>query len=71
LITRGANVNLRDKDERTVLMLAAFAGNVNVAKMILERGPELQAKDSGGSTAYDYAAKKGNQKLKEMLALPK
>lgn len=51
-------------------MLAAFGGNLNIVKMAIEQGADPQAKDSGGATAYDYAAKKGNQKLKDLLMSP-
>jgi uncharacterized protein len=67
LLARGAGVNAVDKDGRTALMLAAFAANVNIVKMLLEEGADREAKDTGDASAYDYAVKKGNQKVKELL----
>ena len=44
LLENGADVNARDKDERTALM---FAKNAEMAKLLLENGADANAKDAG------------------------
>ena len=41
---------------RTLLMVAALSGNVEIVKELLNRGVDVNAKDDAGKTAKDYAA---------------
>ena len=44
-LKHGDDVNMRDADGATLLMLAAHAGNLNVVKMLLAAGADVKAMD--------------------------
>uniref|UniRef100_A0A0G4GLD4 Uncharacterized protein n=1 Tax=Chromera velia CCMP2878 TaxID=1169474 RepID=A0A0G4GLD4_9ALVE len=50
LISRGADVNARDLDDRTLLHKAASYGCVKVLQLALDRGAEIDAVDDVGET---------------------
>ena len=59
LISKGANVNARDNNGGTALMLAATgdaAGNEECVKLLLSKGADVNAKDMDGDTALMQAA---------------
>jgi hypothetical protein len=57
LLVHGANVNAREPDlQRTALMLAAAAGEGKLVLAMLEKGADVNARDSEGKTALDKAA---------------
>lgn len=68
LIGRGADVNARDDQGTTALMLAAESFRVEVAKarMLIAAGADLAIRDSEGITA---AERMSNSKNAELLAL--
>ena len=45
LIARGANIDPRDKDKKTPLMVAIEASSLKVSKSLIELGSEIEAKD--------------------------
>nr|MBA2652149.1 ankyrin repeat domain-containing protein [Tatlockia sp.] len=49
------NLAIRDKMNRTPLMLAAEAGNEEVLLFLLKKGADIDSKDYEGLTALDYA----------------
>lgn len=55
LIADGDDVNIRIKDGRTLLMLAALHGEVDVVQAILGKGADIDIKDTNGWTAVVYA----------------
>ena len=56
LLNAGADVNAKDKDGYTVLMLAAGDnGNPEVIKLLLNGGADIYAKDNKGNTVLNYA----------------
>jgi ankyrin repeat protein len=72
LIKAGANVNAKDKNGGTPLIMAA--GNQNqkrgvIITTLLNAGADAKARDKEGKTALDYA--KENKKLKGTDALEK
>jgi hypothetical protein len=57
LLAHGANVNAREPDlQRTALMMAAAAGELRLVRALLEKGADVNARDSEGKTALDKAA---------------
>ncbi|MDR2403116.1 MAG: ankyrin repeat domain-containing protein [Spirochaetaceae bacterium] len=50
-----ASLESADKEGRTILHLAAAAGNVQSTEMILRAGASVQNKDAAGNTALDLA----------------
>jgi ankyrin repeat protein len=60
LLEKGADVNARDNDDKTVLHLAAENGYMDVVEYLLEKGINVDAKDDQGRTALDLANKFGH-----------
>lgn len=56
LVDRGVEINARDEEGRTLLMVAAGFGQLGIAKFLLERGADLEARDNNGNTALLDAA---------------
>lgn len=55
LLKRGADVNARDKDGKTALMIAAEHGELECVQLLLEAGADRALLDKLGNTALDYA----------------
>ena len=56
LIEKSSDLERRDKDKKTLLILAAEKGFANYVKILVSRGVSPLAKDYKGKTALDYAA---------------
>jgi ankyrin repeat protein len=68
LLAKGADVNLKDKNGRTPLLLAAESADVEIVKLLLDKGAKVDAKDDdSGLTALHYAARLGNKNAAELL----
>ncbi|XP_023311281.1 uncharacterized protein LOC111691956 [Anoplophora glabripennis] len=67
VVDQGADVNLKDKEGRTVLHLAAEKGQLLTVKFLLEAGADLTAKDRKGRTPLHSAAKKGCRLVKFLV----
>jgi hypothetical protein len=66
LIEHGARVN-RDGKAWSALHYAAFAGHVQIARLLMQNGADVNAKTNNGSTALMMAAHEGSEKIAEML----
>jgi ankyrin repeat protein len=73
LLCQEANKRLREHNGRTPLHLAAIGGHEAVAKLLLEKGAELESKDSGGHwdsgghTPLHLAAQGGHEVVAKLL----
>lgn len=63
----GANVNGMDDKKRTTLMAAASKGNLDIVRLLLNKGADATLKDTDGHTALDYAAAANNAVLSALL----
>jgi len=50
-IARGGSIDLRNKADETALMLAAHRGHLEVVKILLDHGADVNARQQNGSTA--------------------
>lgn len=67
LLRAGANINVRDPEQRTPLMRAAKNSDVEMVRMLLQFSPELDAQDKDGMTALIHAAGKAKHESVEQL----
>jgi ankyrin repeat protein len=56
LIKAGTNVNTRDDEGRTALMVASDEGRTEIVELLISAGADVNAKDMNGDTALMYAA---------------
>ena len=69
LITKGYDVNAKDKDERSPLLVACDKGYEAIAKSLIESGANANAKDKFGYTPFDWACVRGHRCLIKLLHL--
>jgi hypothetical protein len=55
LVDAGADLDARDHNGSTPLMLAMYHGHTDVARLLVERGSDLAVVDLGGRNARDWA----------------
>ncbi|KAF1875710.1 hypothetical protein Lal_00006340 [Lupinus albus] len=67
LLNEGIDVNSIDLDGRTALHVAACEGHVEVARLLLSRKVNIDARDRWGSTAAADAKHYGNSEIYYML----
>ncbi|MGO8673941.1 MAG: ankyrin repeat domain-containing protein [Capsulimonadaceae bacterium] len=67
LLNGGANVNARDPDGTTALMLAARSGLADVTHMLLLSGADASLKDLAGNTALQQAVTSGASQVVSLL----
>jgi ankyrin repeat protein len=66
-IKEGFNVNAKDKDGYTALLIAAEKGDPEMTRLLLEKGAEVNARDKDGYTALMYVAYAGNLEMAKIL----
>lgn len=54
LLAAGAKANAADDNGRTPLMLAAYDGKLDVVKLLVQAGADVNARDAKGQSALDY-----------------
>ncbi|KAE9596129.1 putative potassium channel, voltage-dependent, EAG/ELK/ERG, ankyrin repeat-containing [Lupinus albus] len=67
LLSNGMDPNLKDYDYRSPLHIAAAEGLCFMAKLLLEAGASVFAKDRWGNTPLDEARMSGNKNLIKLL----
>jgi ankyrin repeat protein len=63
LIKRGADVNAKDDEGKTVLMHAVERFHVELVKTLIEKGADVNSRSNDGSTALNLAQKKSHNKV--------
>lgn len=67
LINAGADVNVKDQNEQTILMHAAYKGDIELVKFLLSKGANVSIKGLRGKTALDLAAQMDNAEVVKVL----
>lgn len=67
LISKGADVNVKDGFKMTCLMWAANNGNLELVKLLLDKGADKSAEDDNGLTALKSTEDKGHKEIIELL----
>ena len=68
LLKKGLDVNARDdQDGRTILMHAVWFGQLDVMRILIDKGADINAKNKKGVTALILATDKGNAELVRFL----
>ena len=66
-LAAGANMNVKNIDGWTALIIASTNGHTKIVAMLLEKGADVNAKNNGGWTALHLASQDGYKKIVEML----
>ena len=67
LLEAGADTNVRDREARTPLILAARNGHVEIARLLLDAGADKNLQSFLGETALGVAARNGCFEIAQML----
>ena len=67
LLKEGADVNAKNSEGYTALILASSNGHKEIVEMLLEKGADVNAKDSDGWTALMWASRNGHTETVTIL----
>ena len=67
LLEHGADINARNQDGSTPLLVASFHGALEVVRRLLERGADVEARRNDGKTALQLAVENGDDNVVELL----
>ena len=67
LLEKGADINMKDKDENTALHLAAGYGQTETVQLLLEKGAKINEMNDEGLTALHLAASQGHTSIVKKL----
>lgn len=67
LVSRGATVNVHDRDGLTPLMKAIGSYELEVVKYLVKSGAEIDARDARGHTALTHAIMRSQPKMLQIL----
>ena len=68
LLGREADINLRDDNQATALMWAAYQGHTEAVKLLIDSGANLTYKNTSGYTALMLAEFNGYQDIVRLLS---
>ena len=63
----GIDIDARDRDGRTALMIASERGKLKIAELLIRKGADVNGKDIGGYTALMYVAYEGDLEIAKLL----
>lgn len=66
LLSSGVNIEARDRDGRTALLLATHGNHVEAARLLIAAGADVNAKDSISDTPFLYAGAEGRNEILKM-----
>ena len=66
-LKRGAQVDTRDDDGRTILIYGAFVGSLDIVSLALESRAAIDRQDKGGFSALSWAADQGHYEVVQRL----
>jgi ankyrin repeat protein len=67
LLAKGVNINARDEDGNTPLLLASADGYTDMVEVLLKHWADVDAKNKYGWTALMWASTFGKKDVVEML----
>ena len=67
LVSKGVDVNTKDKGGDTPCHIAAFGGHVEIVKFFVSIGADVNAKDKNGNTPLHLAASEGHFEVVKFL----
>ena len=69
LLKRGADVNAKDNDGDTPLLMASEIGPEDVVRLLIEKGADVNAANNLGSTPLTMACEKGHEDVAHLLRM--
>lgn len=66
-LDRGADLNVRNSDSWSALMLAALNGYIDITRLLLDKGAAIDLESSDGFTALMFASGNGNLDIVKLL----
>lgn len=67
LLDAGADIDARDQDQRTPLLLATHADAIDAAAVLIARGADVNAKDRISDTPFLYAGAEGRTGILRLI----
>jgi len=67
LILNGANANTKNRFGNNALVIATYAGNIDMVNFLISHGADVNSKDSNGNPVLIIATKKRNIDIVESL----
>ena len=67
VVERGANVDIRDRDQRTPLGQAVTDNNLEIVRFLVEHGADVNARDAEGWTTLHFAAQEHHVEIASLL----
>ena len=68
LLRWGADVDSLSQDKQSALHAAAFYGQLDCARLLVEAGADRSLRDGGGKTPHDRAESEGHAEIAALLA---
>lgn len=66
LLSKGAEIDARDDNGRTPLLVATHANRIDAARALIEKGADVNAKDDIEDSPYLYAGARGHLEILKM-----
>lgn len=67
LLLTSVNINIKNNDGWTILMIASRNEHINVVQLLLDNGADVNIKNNHGVTALMYASLNVNKDIYELL----